>query len=565
MIKSKKIFSLLTFFALFSINAEIFSNDYIKITNSEYSETDPEVIVNPLNSKNLISSSLQHKYSYGKDNFLNAISYSFDNGLSWNRYQNEILPNEDYRVLLDARDNKLLFSNDGIAHAAWINTLIKTGFGGIDSIIQVINYKYSTDGGINWLENNLNYGRIKSNYDVTKDFKGLKERLYNLKLFEYNFNTYISYSHHYIHTNFKDKFVLFNIKTPENKIEIPLPDSLNYLGNFDLKIKGNSAHIAFLTTRFNLSLEYLEFNLVSKKIVNQQRIGLVNFSGTTLLPGVYSFILPGIAAERVNPNPLLNFIGDEILISWYGNEYDDNNRFRIQKNNIFISKSENGKFNEAKKVLNDTLHHQVIYDLRVNENEVIAINFHKLEGPYETQEERLNYNVAMNFLFSFDGGESFSTPFEYTNNYSLIHTNKRNFNYGIGYKNRFSIDKDNIYLTWVDGSSNDGNTEVLFNSFPINFDYNLNDFDYTKISISNAYPNPFSDIIKLRVFSNKLQNITIDIYDFKGRYVGQLYNDIITYGYNQLELNVNNIAGGDYFLTCKSNDELLYKKIVKLK
>lgn len=564
MIKSKSIYTLLIIFALTTINANLISNDYIKITNSEYSETDPELIVNPLNSKNLISSSLQHKFTYGKDNYLNAISYSFDNGLSWNRYQPEILPNEKYRLLLDARDNKLLFSSDGVAHAAWINTLIKTGFGGIDSIIQVINYKYSEDGGMTWLEKNQNYGRVKSSYDVIKMFKGLKERFYNLKLFEYNFNTYLSYAYHQNSIDILDKIILFNINSPDNKIEIPLPDSLYYLGNYDLKIKDNFVHIAFLTTRFNLSIEYYKFDLVSKEIADHQRIGFVNFSGTTLLPGVFSFILPGISSERVNPNPLINFIDNEILISWYGNEFDDDNRFKVRKNNIFISKSENGKFLNSRNIYTDTLHHQVIYDLRINDNNVIAVNFHKLEGPYETQDERLNYNLSMNFMLSFDGAESFSTPFEYTNKYKLIHTNKRNFNYGIGYKNIITIDSNNLYLSWVDGSTNDGNTEILYNSFPINYNYDDFDIENSEFFISNIYPNPFSDKFYLKLFSDKMQNVSIEIYDYKGKHITKLYEDILTFGYNIVELNVSNIAGGDYFLVCKSNDKILNKKILKL-
>src|SRR5690606_27833781 len=108
-----------------------------KITDSDYSETDPEIIVNPLDENNLINSSIQHKLTYGRDNFVNAISYSFDKGLTWHRYKELITPdNEIYRIVTDASDNKLIFDNNGIAHLAWLNTIVKTGYGGIDSVVQ---------------------------------------------------------------------------------------------------------------------------------------------------------------------------------------------------------------------------------------------------------------------------------------------------------------------------------------------------------------------------------------------------------------------------------------------
>ena len=542
-----------------SINSILSSKDFIHITNSAYSETDPELIINPTNSNNLISSSLQHKYTYGKDNFINAISYSFDKGYTWQRYQQEVLPNEDYRLLIDARDNKLHYSSNGVAHLAWINTLVKTGFGGIDSIIQVINYKYSEDGGVNWIDNNLNYGRVKSNYDVTKEFNGLKQRFYNLKIFEYNLNTYISYSLHNVQNNLQDKIVLFNVNTPQNKIYIPIPDSLDYLGNYDIKIKNNKVHIAFLTTRYYLSLEYFQFDLVDKVIFNHQRIAYVNFSGTTLLPGVVSFLLPGIAPERVNPNPLVNFIDNEVLISWYGNEYSSENRFRIQKNNIYISKSQNGIFKNIQKVYSDTLNHQVLYDLRVNNNNIIAINFHSLEGPFEN----LNYNLSMSFIISLDGANSFTKPFTYSKKYELLHTTKKNFNYGIGYKNKFAIDDSHIYLSWVDGSELNGNTDISYSVFPLNFNEN---YDFSKdFKISSVYPNPFEEDLKINIFNNELQKIYVDLYDINGKYINRIFEDIVVYGENILQCNISNIAGGDYFIICKSDNNIIYQKILKIK
>lgn len=541
-------------------NMIVYSYDYIKITNSIYSETDAELIINPKNPKNLISSSLQHKYSYGTDNFLNAISYSFDKGLTWSRYQKEILPNEDYRIMIEGKDNTLFFSSDGIAHSVWTNTLVKTGIGGNDSIIQLINYHHSTDGGMTWIESKYNFGRIKSNYNVAKSFNGLKENFRYIKLFESDNNVYLSYSLQRLSSDGSDEFILININNPELKYNIPLPDSLYYLGNYDIKIKNNIAYVAFISTRYFLTIEYMAFDLLKQKIMKNEKVAYINFSGTTLLPNILSFILPGFPPDKIDPKPLLNFINEDALISWYGNEVSES-KFTNQKNNIFVAKQRNGSFTQPRKVFPDSLNHQMLYDLQVNENNVIAIDYYNLSGPFENSD----YNVSLNFLFSKDGGESFSNPFKFTNDYKLLQTKNRNFNYGIGYRNSFAIDKNNIYLSWVDGSENNGNTEIVFNTFPINFDYSNTNVNLLNLNVSNLYPNPFQDEIKVEIFNDKIQKLRIEMFDVNGKFVSLLFNDVVSFGENTIDLKVNNLVGGDYFLICKSDNSTIFKKIIKIK
>lgn len=561
MTSKRKIFSLLFISSCILINnMSLYSYDYIKITNSIYSETDAELVINPKNPANLISSSLQHKYSYGKDNFLNAISYSFDKGLTWERYQNEVLPNEDYRIMIEGKDNTLFFSSDGIAHSVWTNTLVKTGIGGNDSIIQLINYHRSTDGGKTWLESNENFGRINSNYDVSKSFNGLKENFRYLTLFEYDNSTYISYSLQKLSTDGNDMFVLFDVNTPENKYYIPLPDSLYYLGNYDIKIKDNIANIAFVSSRYFLTIEYMQFDLVTQNIIKSEKIASISIAGTTLLPYVMSYILPGFPPDKIDPKPLINFINGEVIVSWYGNEVSET-MFNLQKNNIFISKQKNGTFTKPKKVFPDSVNHQMLYDLKINDNNVIAIDYYNLNGPFEN----FDYDVSLNFLFSKDGGESFTTPFTFTSDYSLLKTKNKNFNYGIGYRNCFAIDNENIYLSWVDGSENNGNTEIVFNTFPVNFDYSNTNINLLNLSVSNLYPNPFQDDIKAEIFNDKIQKIKIEMYDINGKFVRLLFNDVVSFGKNTINLKADNLVGGDYFLICKSDESTIFKKIIKIK
>lgn len=542
-------------------------NNEIQITNSEYSETDPEIVVNPLDNNNLISSSIQHKLNFGVDHYINAISYSFNKGLSWNRYQNEVLPNENYRMLSNARDNKLLFDSDGVAHLVWLTTLIKTGFGGLDSVIQVVTYRYSTNKGKDWNESAIKTDRVVANYDVSKEFNGLNETFRNLKLFEYNKDVYLSYSIHSTDSS-KACIKLININNSKLDKTIEIPKFYNYLGNYDIKIKNNKVHIAFLTylsRPINKQvLEYFVYNLETEKIEIQKRIYDVNFMGSTLIPGVTSYVLPGLPTEFINPKPLINFLQDTVLLSWYGTEYY--NSFQFTKNNIYICKGIGEVFEKPRKVFNDSINHQVNYDLKINKNNVIIINYYNLEGPFENESTKFNYKVEPRFLVSFDNGNIFTNPVAFTENtYDLTYTQNRNFKYGIGYKTGIAIDNDDIYLTWADGRLKNGNTEIYSSVYPIIYNYNdLFNKNNIKINVSNIFPNPFNTQFNIELENYKIQDIEVILYDFNGKVIKNLYKGNIKVGINKLSFEVENLAEGNYFINLHTNGTVVYKKLLKV-
>lgn len=551
---------------LLSKNIVLKNNEH-RITNSEYSETDPEIIVNPLDNNNLISSSIQHKLNYGIDHYVNAISYSFNKGLTWNRYQEEVLPSEKYRMLSNARDNKLLFDSKGVAHLAWLTTLIKTGFGGIDSVIQVVTYRFSTNKGVSWDKYDFISDRAVANYDVSKEFNGLNETFRNLKLFEYNNDVYVSYSIHSTDSN-KASIKLININNSNLNKKIEIPKFYNYLGNYDIKISNNKVHIAFLTYLSRPTnkqiLEYYVYNLESELVEIQKRIYEVNFMGSTLIPGVSSYVLPGLPTEFINPKPLINFINDYVLISWYGTDYSKSQLF--PKNNIYLCIGANGEFDVPKKILEDTLNHQVNYDLKVNKNNVILVNYYNLEGPFENEITKYNYFVEPRFILSFDNGNSFSEAITYTENaYELTYTQNRNFKYGIGYKTGVSIDNEDIYLTWTDGRLKNGNTEIYSAVYPIYYKhkdlFNKIDID---VSVNKIYPNPFQTLLNIELENYKLQNIDIILFDFNGKVIKNLYQGNIKVGLNKFAFNFDNLAEGNYFINFQTNGEVIYKKLLKV-
>ncbi len=567
MCKNLKILFLIFILSLFNINLEanhyIKKNNEIRITNSDYSETDPAIAVNPIDPNNLISSSIQHKLNYGRDNYLNAISFSTNKGLTWQRYLPEVLPNEQYRLISDASCNNVLFDIKGKAHLVWLTTLIKTGFGGVDSIIQTITYRYSEDKGKNWkgLKNNIK--RVSSNYNVSQNFNGLNENISSVKLFNNEYQTFISYTI-FNRTENNLNIELINIDSPDEKVIIPLPDSINYVPNFDIKIKENKAHIVFLSAKFfgwnyQQYIGYYEFDFNKKEIINKSVIHNVNFMGSTLLLGVNTNNIPGLPTNRLNPNPLVNFINDSMLISWTGSNF--NTRRFFPKNNIFITKGINGEFSTPKIIFEDTIHHQVNYDLKINNDNNILVHFYNLEGPFDT----LNYNVEPKFMLSFDG-ETYTKPISYiSNKYELIHTQNRNFQYGIGYLTNIDMDENHLYFTWTDGRANDGNTEIFAAVYPILVNYDeLFNVSKIKIDVQNIYPNPFHNKICIDIENYKLQQIEISLYDFNGKKIETLYDNNLNLGDNHIELEIKNYAEGNYFLSFKTKNDLIYKRLIKI-
>lgn len=566
----KQILKLLFFTALLSllnVNLKggdiVRKNNEVRITNSDYPETDPVIVVDPTNANNLISSSIQHKLNFGKDNYINSISYSFDKGLTWKRYLSEVFPEEQYRLVLDATENNLLYDSYGKGHLAWLTTLIKTGWGGVDSIIQTITYRYTTDKGRNWNSLKHNLKRVKSNYDVTDDYNGLKNILSSLKLFEYNYNTYVSYSALSTFSNLLN-IELFDVRYPDKKIIITPPDSINYMPAYDIKIKDNRVYITYLSAKFfgrsfQQYLGYFEFDLVSKKIENHKIINNVNFMGSTLLRGVITFNIPGLPTDKLNPNPLLNFVGDSVLISWTGSNYSGGGFF--PKNNIFICKGKDGEFAEVKRVFEDNNNHQVNYDIRVNDNGKVLLHYYKLEGPFDN----LNYNIEPNFMLSFDG-INFSQPYRYVSKgFELTHTQNRNFNYGVGYKTNIDIDSSNLYFTWTDGRMNNGDTEIYSAVYPIFNDYReLFEETSIEIDVENLYPNPFNNKICIDITNYIIQKIDISLYDFNGKKLEVLYDGHINLGVNHFEFIIKNYAEGNYFLHFITENDIIYKKLIKV-
>ena len=89
-----------------------------------------------------------------------------------------------------------------------------------------------------------------------------------------------------------------------------------------------------------------------------------------------------------------------------------------------------------------------------------------------------------------------------------------------------------------------------------------------EIVLNNAYPNPFnpSTTISYQIPEGGA-NITLSIYDLRGRLVAELANGFHEYSEKSYEINwnANNFASGIYLITLSSDEKVKTQKITLIK
>ena len=80
------------------------------------------------------------------------------------------------------------------------------------------------------------------------------------------------------------------------------------------------------------------------------------------------------------------------------------------------------------------------------------------------------------------------------------------------------------------------------------------------------YPNPFNPrtTINFSLIENH-DNLSIKVYDIRGRLVETLYAGFMPYGYHTIIWNASNFASGIYFVNMIAGDNIFNKKITLLK
>ena len=87
-----------------------------------------------------------------------------------------------------------------------------------------------------------------------------------------------------------------------------------------------------------------------------------------------------------------------------------------------------------------------------------------------------------------------------------------------------------------------------------------------EFKLDDPYPNPFNPVTTIDFqLAENVDNITLSIYDIKGRLIETLYTGALNYGYHSYTWNADNFASGVYFVNMITKDNRFTKKITLLK
>ena len=84
--------------------------------------------------------------------------------------------------------------------------------------------------------------------------------------------------------------------------------------------------------------------------------------------------------------------------------------------------------------------------------------------------------------------------------------------------------------------------------------------------LEEPYPNPFNPVTTIDFqLPDNVDNITLAIYDIKGRLIETLYSGGLQSGYHTYMWNADNVASGIYFVNMITKDNRFTRKITLLK
>ena len=87
----------------------------------------------------------------------------------------------------------------------------------------------------------------------------------------------------------------------------------------------------------------------------------------------------------------------------------------------------------------------------------------------------------------------------------------------------------------------------------------------TEINLSNAYPNPFNPVTKFSYDVPSDMEISLGVYDLRGRLVDALVNDLHTQGRYDITWNADQHASGVYMIKLVAGHTVQVQKVMLVK
>lgn len=131
----------------------------------------------------------------------------------------------------------------------------------------------------------------------------------------------------------------------------------------------------------------------------------------------------------------------------------------------------------------------------------------------------------------------------------------------LGLHTTFDFKEDRYENMWV----GQGGRLLVYNPagvIGINESGNVQLPDYTLLT---NYPNPFNGSTKIKYELNRLSYISLNIFDIKGKQISKVYTGFKSAGKYEYNFTSDNLSNGIYFVILKTENNIIFRKIILLK
>lgn len=564
-----------------SKNDRLQSKFEMEVSLSNLVESEIHAAINPLDTSNIIISPIRQNPGNQTQAISCPVYYTKDFGKTWDVSIFETKPLRKNVMLFGGGDPVLTYDSDGNAYHTWINVYFTLTGNNYDSVFADMYWAKSVDGGENWnrVQNDL-VGAVSGKYTINSTY-GLDRMLdkqwiaVDRSNSPYRNNLYVVLTE--ITSGFSNNSKIKLFKKPANSNSF-LSESVQINKNtynlvqfssIDVDHKG-TIHVTFYGNNGLVNSLYYSNstdggNTFSKEI----KVTDFTFAGSRLILGNQNDRVVGMSQQRFYPCPILA-VDKSGTSSYSGNLYlvwTANGVTSVKGDGMdiyFSSSSDNGKTWSPPIVINDdekgSKVSQYYPSITVNNRGIVIVCW------YDRRKDSLDNHSHYYMTASFDGGKTFIENYQITgkeSNFSRIGT--KNNSFGIGEYNQVVATDYYAIPVWADGRTNDGNIKIYTAFIPL--DENLLSVEkisniYNTLSIDEIYPNPSRNRINVKLKGTLDYPLEIKILDFSGSIV-KSFNHIQPENNTLLiELNLENLSNGVYFLRITNYNNYILRKFI---
>jgi Secretion system C-terminal sorting domain/BNR/Asp-box repeat len=538
-----------------------------QVTTKQYIESEVASAINPTDSNNIIISPIRQGYSQTLA-LICPVYYTKDFGKTWHESEFITKPKDIQGFVLGGGDPVFAFDKSGKAYLTWIY-LYYTMDGNYNAAIF---WAYSTDGGETWQEEASN--AIEATSISSSQLNAMYDKQWmacDLSNSVHANNLYMSVSN----LGVGNKLRIECIRKEANNSNFeknPSVVSTNGLANIQFSsitvdTKGD-VHVTYYGETHTGQNPHTIYHASSHD-------GGKTFSASNVVSSLNGFFVDaeqvtGITDQRSYPSIYCacdqseGDSRDNLYVVWAANGVEGNEGNGM---NIYFSKSIDGGKNwgdpkMVNKVFgekNDCFHPAIA----VNPDGVIVLSWYDRTADLEN-----NRQTHYHLCYSFDAGETFTDDFPVTSQPTdFRYIGNGNNGMGILEYTQIVTTKGYAIPVWADGRTNTGDIDIYVAFVPLTED--VTSVDEVKpinnsISIQSISPNPASNMIKLDINSDtKLNNLII--YDLAGTTLIKRSQNQLQAGQFSLDMNIDNLNTGTYFVRIENEHSYAIKKLVVAK